>query len=245
MLKTLPDPDKHCVLLCLRGGAARVLWKTHKSYQEVRDSYKNFGSWFKLRDSRNSWNGIISFNWDVLVEQALKAAGIRWSYGTCYEGVPVIKPHGSINWNGYLRANLTPAGDHGWARIHPEMHISFIEDNPLEDPDPQETNPRLRYMLFPGAKELSTNDKDLSRLWEQAREIIGRSESVIFIGYSLPDYDLEARNALVEWIGKREIEVYSRTQETLDKYRLVFGPMANLKLHAVRFEECPYSGLPS
>jgi len=245
MLNTLLDPDNHSVLQCLRGGAARVLWNIHNSYQEIRDPYKNFGLWFKLRDSRSSWNGIISFNWDVVVEQALKAAGIPWSYSTRYQGVPVIKPHGSINWNGHLRANLTPAGYHGWARIHPESGISFIEDNPLEDPDPQETNPGLRYMLFPGAKEPSTGDKDLRLLWEQVREIIGRSESVIFIGYSLPDYDLEARNALVKWIGKREIEVYSPTQETLNKYRVVFGPMANLKLHAVRFEECPYSGRPS
>lgn len=245
MLKTLPDPNNNCALRCLRGGAARVLWNAHNSYQEVHDAYRNFGLWLKLRDSHSFWNGIVSFNWDVLVEQGLKAAGIPWSYSTCYQGASVIKPHGSINWNRHLRANLKPVEYHGWARIDHKSCISFIQDEPLEDPDPQEINQYLRYMLFPGAKELSTGDEDLSLLWEQVREIIGRSESVIFIGYSLPDYDLEARNALVEWIGKREIEVYSPAQDTLNKYRLAFGPTANLKLHAVKFEDCLYSGLPS
>jgi hypothetical protein len=58
---------------------------------------------------------VVSFNWDVLLESALQRAGREYAYLPTERSsgaVPLLKPHGSINWFALLdREMLSIAAD--------------------------------------------------------------------------------------------------------------------------------------
>ena len=95
----------------LRIGCARLLWCIQNSVWRASSCYLNFAT--RLRSVPS--NAIISFNWDLMVERMFEDALITWSYDLG-AGIPVIKPHGSINWSGHLREGL-PAEYPGWRRL--------------------------------------------------------------------------------------------------------------------------------
>jgi hypothetical protein len=59
-------------------------------------------SWYNwIRDQQVELTGVVSFNYDLVVERALAGAGLPWHrFGVCGElsGVPILKPHGSIDF---------------------------------------------------------------------------------------------------------------------------------------------------
>ena len=46
---------------------------------------------------------MVSFNWDLICERALDDAGVPWDYSARTAPIPVIKPHGSLNWTNHLQ----------------------------------------------------------------------------------------------------------------------------------------------
>lgn len=96
---------------------------------------------------------MISFNWDVPFERSLQDEQVPWFYSFMGACVPVLKPHGSINWNSYLMTVSTSDYLY-WRRIGQNSEISVDVSQLLSDPDPDEANPAVRYMLFPGDPEL-------------------------------------------------------------------------------------------
>lgn len=237
--------EEHAAVWAARMGVAQLLWKTHQAGLP-KECYQNFARWFDPSPSRPT-PGIITFNWDLTVEAALQERGLPWRYNSYAVGpcVPLIKPHGSINWNGYLREHLKPVAYQGWRSIDQARgnKLSYDSVNPLANPDVDNVNQMLRFMLFPGDDHLSAADADLVLLWDDARRIIDRSEVVIFIGYSLPSYDMRIRQFLKAAIGKRSIEVYDPSQQSLATYEDLFGSQIALR-RPEKFEECKYAQPP-
>ena len=102
----------------------------------------------------------------------------------------------------------------------------------------KEINADLRYMLYPGDPELPKNDPDVQWLWEQAEDAIRNRDSLVFIGYSLPDYDTYAARFFARFGGK-SIEAFTPSSDHLERYRRVFG--AGAALFAQKFADCKYS----
>ena len=73
-----------------------LLWKKHQMMPDLPEAYSRFA-----RVASDSV-GIMSLNWDLVCELALYTADIKWSYSTG-RGIPVVKPHGSINWTNHSR----------------------------------------------------------------------------------------------------------------------------------------------
>lgn len=218
MLGSWSDPENQVAVQALKGGAALLLWQVHKENPNALSVYRNFARW--LRHGQGC-TGVISFNWDVLVERVLKDLCIPWQYNTAGPGVPVIKPHGSINWNAYLRQGLK-TNYAGFQAIHPESTLSYDTEHPLENSDPGDANFALRFMLYPGAGELPDGDNDLRLLWDDAQTAIRRSDVVVFIGYSMPTYDSVAKELLVKAIEQRDVEVLTLSDDTLRTFRQAF-----------------------
>jgi hypothetical protein len=149
-----------------------------------------------------------------------------------------LKPHGSINWNGFLRENLRPDYAY-WSEIFAGSKLSYDKSQPLSNPDKGSVNPDLTYMLFPGDPELPQQDRDLQMIWDKAREAISRSETIIFLGYSLPTYDTFAIDFFRECVCSKRVEVYNPSNQVLEKYRSIFGK--DVLLEPKRFEESPYA----
>lgn len=125
----------------------------------------------RLAASLGSESAIVSFNWDVLLEVALRRAGRGFEYvpsGPRRDATALLKPHGSINWFALLdrellsvdlRANIVVLGGDlsSWAATGqhateistcvPETHrqLTRSEEQPVDrDSLPSEPRGRTR-----------------------------------------------------------------------------------------------------
>jgi NADH:ubiquinone oxidoreductase subunit len=225
----------------LQGGCARLFWSIHNSIQKISPCYEHFAGWLH-RQIGPKPDAVVSFNWDILVEKALWESPVPWTYSISNANrVPILKPHGSINWNGHLREGL-PSNYPGWKPLAVGSQLCFDASNPFSDPDPQEANPCLRYMLFPGDPDLPNLDPDLKLIWSDIERAISEREELVFLGYSMPDYDSFAARFFMQF-GLKHIEVYNPCEEHLARFKTVFGP--NVKLFKQTFQDSPYGHAPA
>jgi hypothetical protein len=221
----------------LRIGVSRLLWCISFFIWRVDGCYENFAR----RIAATSGNSaVISFNWDLLIERALTEIGQPWSYSATNAGdsIPVIKPHGSINWSSYAQnPNLTAEYD-AWRPIAPGSTLSYDIRQPLANPDLQEINSDLRYCIFPGDPDLPGSHPDLAKLWEEVAQIINRSDKIVFIGYSLPVYDQFAREHLSTLCSSRMVEVVDPSDESLQAFKQLVPQAITIRK---TFAQCEYA----
>jgi hypothetical protein len=231
------DP-RHATLRVLRIGCARLLWQRQNAIRKAPLSYENFAKrFFKPAELRS--NVVISFNWDLLMERSLQDVAIPWDYSSGVPGATaVLKPHGSINWSSWMEGGGHCAYE-GWRAIVPQSKLSFDVTQPFADPDVDEINPDSRYMLFPGDPELPEQNTSLKLIWSDVQTALEQSEALVFLGYSLPEYDCYSAEIFRRYGAGKEIEVYNPSAEHLQHFRRQFG--GQVGLFPLRFEECPYA----
>lgn len=240
-MRKVLDSD-HAALKVIRWGVAGYFKHVQQEQPELKCCYANFIKWFQGGSlQRRAW-GVVTLNWDLVVETAFRNAGMVSTYNIHDGGVPVIKPHGSINWSTHWRENFQSRYDR-WRSINCKKNVKLCYDSqdplaPLGD-----VNPDLRFAIFPGDDEMPKEDADLKILWDEARKLIMRGNTVVFIGYSLPFYDEAARRMLSDAVGNREVEVVDTSPDVLNNYKSLFG--GNVKTSSTQsFEESPYSQPP-
>jgi hypothetical protein len=222
----------------LQMGCARLLWCIQNSIWKVSACYEAFCGWLQPLPGTPP-GAIISFNWDLLVERALTDMKISWQYSVSNGGtIPILKPHGSINWSRHLREELL-AQYGGWQPIGPGNRLTFDALEPLSNPNKQEINSNLRYMIYPGDPELPDDDPDLRTIWQEVSSAIQERDVIVFLGYSMPDYDSLAAKFFQSFAGKKRIEVYNPSREHLERFQRVLGSTA--QLCELSFEGSPYA----
>jgi hypothetical protein len=229
--------SQHITDLVLRIGCARLLWQSHRLINTLVPCYLNFARrTFKLSEGRQ--HVVVSFNWDVLFERSLQDEGVSWFYSFRSGCVPVLKPHGSINWNSHLMSG-NRSDYFYWQGISKNSEISVDVSGLLRDPDPDEMNPEFRYMLFPGDPELPEQNASLRQLWSDVEMALRNCERVVFIGYSLPEYDSYAAETFRRFTAGKEIEVYNPSADQLGRFRDLLGDQ--VKLFPLKFEHSPFA----
>jgi hypothetical protein len=233
-LPALADQDKQRsleeILLDLRGRADEsatqahdamlnaslcLLWKKHQTMPDLPEAYARFAR------VAGDGVGIVSLNWDLVCELALYAADIKWSYSTD-RGIPVVKPHGSINWTNHpqLSKQKWKSGN-GFAQIVDERSISYRPDDPFRDPLLGYTDSDFKYVTFPGL--LQENPEATNRIWAEARSLIVKASRVVFIGYSLPCYDTPYRSEFQTACSGKEVLVIDPSEQALETHQNHFG----------------------
>jgi|SRR5579872_1043028 len=170
--------------------------------------------------------GIVTFNYDVALEQQLIRAGkfrVRNAYGFPVNWdepetqVKVLKPHGSVNWIALLFG-----GSKGFGTFRNSLGDWPLVDNAQSDlPDYPS---RVLDKDFPGggvAPDISlilpTHEKrfqvgtSVGEEWvelydslnSQAADFLQRSDRIVLIGYSMPAADERARSLLLDNANKR------------------------------------------
>lgn len=153
----------------------------------------------------NSGDVVITFNYDLLVEQGLWKKGL-WSpsngygvgkiqkqekieSGNLYESkVIVIKPHGSVNW-------AVPYGN--WQQeieiytIHPFTSAPLFEGLRAQSNRPAYGYSRTSHIVLP------TYMKSIKYYWESqllraACEAVSKADEIFILGYSFPEADAMA-----------------------------------------------------
>lgn len=232
-----PEDPRHTTLRVLRLGCVRLLWQRQNAIRQVSASYANFAKrFFKPAEAR--YNTVVTFNWELMMEISLRDAAEPWQYTRSQGVIAVLKPHGSINWSSYLESGGR-CDYEGWRVIAPQSKLSHDVLQPLSDPDVDEINPVFRYMFFPGDPELPEKDSNLKLIWAEIEQVLEQSEALVFIGYSLPDYDSYSTQIFQRYAAQRHIEVYNPSTEHLEHFRVKLGQHVQLFPH--KFEECHYA----
>jgi hypothetical protein len=236
----------------LRRATGRLLWKLNK--MDLPNEYNHFVSHAKRAV------GLISFNWDVLVETALWCQGIPWGYRPNNWPLPVVKPHGSINWSSHEQQDTS--GDPMWQRLFCHSGLCWIPPRSTDDqsatPDPAFQDPfsdcsnsDLNYMLFPGDPDVpeasvagAVSDKAISdrhALWDHASLLIQKSDKVVFLGYSLPGYDDYAVNRLKHECKGKRVVVVNPCPDDAEGIKRNLGPDVDVEVKLEKFEDSEYA----
>jgi hypothetical protein len=170
---------------------------------------------------------IITFNYDLAIERAVRAAGL-WEIGDGYgfpiesNGAPspveVLKLHGSTNWRGLLFGGRTHSSHNVWNSLGDRPVLFFRPDlEYLGCPDfvdPRclglDTAASLPSMIMPALPKQfyfeTTFGQEWKRfwdyLWDRAERAIAKADELVVIGYSLPDADQRARAMLLNSLNK-------------------------------------------
>lgn len=230
----------------LRYACAQLLWAKQNTFVNVPESYRYFA-----RLVRGEL-GVISFNWDLICERALEKEWVPWGYSQHTAQIPVIKPHGSLNWTNHPMQE-------DWGRrignppecrpIAPDSSISHMPDKPFDDPLLKYDSDDLRCLIFPDYDELLDHHAgacaraEKTRLWNEATSLIERAKQVAFIGYSLPSYDSEARQRLECACRRKVVIVCNPATDVIEEFRRVFQ-QSQIVPEPDKFEESLFGAIP-
>ena len=165
---------------------------------------------------------VITFNYDLGVERALRAADlwdIKTGYGFPVEPgdtpspVEVLKLHGSTNWRALLFGGSTGffAGGGNSLGKRPVLFfrpdLEYVGSPEFVDPlcrglDAAASLPAMIMPALPKAFHFATTyglewKSFWDRLWNRAAGTISKADHVVVIGYSLPSVDERARGLLL------------------------------------------------
>lgn len=133
---------------------------------------------------------IISFNWDLVLDALLfdQIGSANYGLDDTSSGPVLLKPHGSLNWFG---------GTFG-KRINAERKELLYADA-------DEKTYRFRHfrspvgkrdympLIIPPVFNKSFDEGIYRETWKRCVSELSRAKTVTFLGYSLPDADLQAR----------------------------------------------------
>lgn len=200
------EPDylramRHLIAQTIIASARRQKKRTPSAYQDFL---------IRFTTGPNDDTGIISLNWDILLEQSAPANKIDIDFGypigpldgdvvpaaTPHETVKLLKLHGSINW-------LTCRECSGvWRAAEREIGNYWIGELRLCRKCDQELEPLL---VPPTTRKLAKDTLTLlPRLWNEARTLLQRCRVLYLIGYSLPPADTEFKMLLYSALNQSE-----------------------------------------
>lgn len=164
----------------------------------------------------------VTFNQDLVIENAIEATaatskyrGIPWSLESSYRipfvdcsrirgytafrtkhaapSIPVLKPHGSLNWLYHVRSATDP--QNALRALNSPLHCLNSQDV-LEGLKYRSSGKRVHVtplIVPPIFEKASRYSTVLGDVWAEAAAAIETCDSLIFFGYSLPAADAWAR----------------------------------------------------
>ena len=231
-LETAVDQDPCFVTRrIIQDATAYLLWEVHTALQNPPAPYLNFA-----RRVAAGCHQVLSFNWDLLAEFSLEREGIAWRYSPSGVTVPVFKPHGSINWSRHDEDGLQ-AESPRWIPISDGSGFSFIEDDPFNDPFAEGPNQDLRPLVLPGG--LERHSRSLEYIWRSASECLADAPEVVFIGYSLPEYDQFAIEFFLQHLKGKTVRVCDPSGSVISRFRHYFGN--SIVTCPTKFKDSPFA----
>jgi hypothetical protein len=180
-------------------------------------------------------DAVITFNYDMAVDRELRRAG-KWSIGEGYGfgiGGPflrdspckLLKLHGSVNWLGQLFQGRSGFGQVdpldlslGQRPIIDRSSFEYLGYTNMSDPLQGCNGPVVQSLIMPTANKRFFQETSSGRQWEsfwdglwcQAGKALRASNEVYLIGYSIPEFDVRAREMLVASVETAAIKVCCR-----------------------------------
>jgi hypothetical protein len=135
---------------------------------------------------------IISFNWDLILDQLLFGDDLSkasYGFGKRVPGVRLIKPHGSLNWHSHETGRHLKK-DRKF-RLCGEKASKVYAFKPYRAP----SSSIRSYMplIVPPVFSKSFEADIFRALWQETVAVLSTAASVTFLGYSLANADFHAR----------------------------------------------------
>lgn len=181
------------------------------SYYCASNNYKILSKYIT-----NKGGNIISFNWDILFEEAMMATG-KWSpkdgYATNFKEIIykneedkrkeminethsnnfILKPHGSINW---YNKDGKMDDQNLFIQLNPNLrsgNFGLLE---------RYENGCYSSIIPPGAKE-----EYFSEVWNKMKCLLEEADEIITIGFSFNDNDIHIKNELNGIKFKKDLKI--------------------------------------
>jgi len=169
---------------------------------------------------------LLSLNYDTLLDEALRLAGLPPDYGlgpAAGGGPLLLKLHGSLNWA------HCPACDH-IAVVRKQ--VAHLLPRPAALACGRCGNRRLAAVVISPTWLKRSFPAPLSRIFAQALEAVRRAERIVIIGYSLPPADLAVQHLLLRGLLTRarqgpprvEVVTHRPSRATAERFRRLLGP---------------------
>jgi hypothetical protein len=139
---------------------------------------------------------IISFNWDLVLDQMLFEGDLNPdAYGLsdgAIHGPILLKPHGSLNW--YQGSQLNQVSEKKRVEVFHHAEKSKCVNAFLRPREVQSTSGH-RYipLIIPPTYMKDFTPPVFQRLWNKCTELLSTPKEIVFLGYSLPAADLQAQ----------------------------------------------------
>lgn len=185
--------------------------------------------------------GIVSFNYDLVLETVLRSMEIDPDYMLPLvrmpaevsqieklHKLPVLKLHGSINLYFCPLCKGTYFFSHSFT-LHPmpDEHQPFCRT--CQDRDGNRT--RLRHLIIAPTLFKSYSLPSIRHLWFLALDMLAKARDIFFIGYSLPEEDILAYQLFdFAWqmaAQKPSITIVNGPHANLAGYRQIYGKAAH------------------
>ena len=132
-------------------------------------------------------DSVITFNYDCVVEEVAKAAGVQNALTVAMPGqplpaksIPLLKLHGSVDWR-LSGGQVMQSGHPHYALVGREGEI---------------------VIASPGPTKRDVVTKHLDPLWQLASGCLREASAIAFLGYRFPPTDSTAREKLLGAIGQ-------------------------------------------
>jgi len=142
---------------------------------------------------------VITLNYDCVLEYTCHCMGVPFTYDRGYgAGAEILKLHGSINWISCPQPSCPERG---------KVHIAELQYRPIpSEPDTGTVEPlitecpscstQLRPHIVPPIWAKPLDDDILRQTWARSFNQLAAAETLVAIGYSLPDADPKVRELL-------------------------------------------------
>jgi hypothetical protein len=174
---------------------------------------------------------VITFNWDLLVEEALHDLKKEWEYSRRDNAICILKPHGSLDWYDSKRVSikrdLVFPLDENFGRI--QVFKRFRA--------PRISRPIVPVILPPVVNKKIVY-RELQSIWRDAWLALRHATEIYVIGYSLPPEDLHARFTIRSAIrGNEKSEGHKLRIALVNPDRNVYLRFARLVEGSVKYYE--------
>jgi SIR2-like domain len=180
---------------------------------------------------------IITFNWDLLIEEALRDLGKDWEYDLRDNAISILKPHGSLDWfdsrEVSIKSELVFPLNEKFKRI-----LVFRRFRA-----PRTKSPAAPIILPPVANK-SIKYKELQSIWRDAWRALRHADEIYILGYSLPPEDLHARFTIRSAIRANErFEGHKLNIAVVNPDRNVYLRFARLVEGSIKYYESGLQGV--
>ncbi|MFA5339453.1 MAG: SIR2 family protein [Candidatus Omnitrophota bacterium] len=214
----------------------------------------------KFAENVNKEDVIVSTNYDIVIDNALARRrninyGFRlrknifpvtWSDGTMRAGhspmfeinrgdIKLLKIHGSLNWLYCPRCDEIDitVGEKGVAKyLGSEYRLCCSNENCTSEYEPLIVTP-TKFKIY--------ENRILKETWAMSKERISEANEIIFIGYSLPEADVEIRclllNGFNESTRKPKVTFVDQPKGSyaINNYKSLFGAVKYLPIGFIEY----------